>query len=277
MLWTVCLLASCHQVKIFDPDLNEIEGWEDFQSDMSGVSGTPRHIPIIVKFYNEEDKDYVCVGHRLLSQAIGETIPDVWSEDTLGLADYYERYTSHVISSTFPSQPISTFAEDVLSICGTSPYMELGDGYYLINWRWAQFARPAGLTPELPKHCFLSKTRWEDLTSLSTTWLPKEVSKNPFKEVICVYLICLDLYRGAYESYEQQYMGWGRYSYDLTMNAAWAYKYYTATPEELAKAGRTYDEYVQYCDSMYVVYQESLSEAIAKGDLHKFAKRYVYD
>lgn len=266
----VALLAACNQVEVINPDLNEIEGWDEYvQTGNLGVSGVAHNL-VLVRFKDEESKNYVAVAHRMLQKECGETIPVIYEKDTLGLSCSYFR---NQLSNTFPSDSIALFAEDMLSLCGSSPYRELADGYYLIDWRWYGIARPFGLYPEdVPEHCFLSNTRWKDLSSLSATWRHRDVSGNPFAEIAVLRLQYVDLYCGF------NHPG----SYWFTHNASPVYAYYLNydlddiyfSPEML---NFTYDDYVQFSDSMYSVYQDRLTEAIKKGDLHKFAQRHVYE
>lgn len=260
-------LISCDQVNVINPDLNELEGWEDSLSGLYGYLGISHEL-VLVKFREDDYKNYVCVGHRMMQKENGEDTPVKYEESLLGLA---YGYYAQPLSNAFPTDSIAIFAQEVMSLCGTTPYLALSDGYYLIDWKWYGIARPCGIySKDVPKHCFLTTTRWEELTELGTTWSRQEVTKNPFKEVVALHLGHLDMYRGEYED-----------SYWHVYNPSICTAYVCANDPErrdiYPEVNRPFEEYVQYCDSMYSVYQQCLIDAIEKGDLHQFAQRFVYE
>lgn len=267
-------LASCEKttelqmVEIPDTFVGFVNNGTD-----AAIGALPNQI-LIVKFQNDADKDYVVGVNPITDYDEYQNIS--LDKSIVGLQlmpePYYVEWTIGCFGTT--STPLSKFAEQVLSICGTSPYVELCDGYYMIDWPWVDFFSPGFRDGYPDLHGYLTPTRWDELDSLSTTWKPKEVKILNLSELHCSTYKWLDIYRGTPDS--DVFFGPqnGSLYYRGGLRAWTAYCKYMEYPYAGIEKW-PYEKFVHYADSMTQVYKECLIEVIHNNDLNNVAQSYV--
>lgn len=136
-----------------------------FQSANQGVT--------VVRFALDEAADYVIAAHPI-SNYDGRHMRFLCDESAYRLCrtrpDEWFGYSS----------PLLAFCQDELQVLRHSPYIPLGDGYYLIDWRWEAFLPLSTVSYYAPStqvlrewinsHCTLTAIPWAELNSLSQSW-----------------------------------------------------------------------------------------------------------
>lgn len=232
-------------------------------NDKRGVCDyAPGEVMVLVKFYNPRQEEKVIVQHPIKE----------WN--TNGYYEYYENSGLRLGESKELSW------DSVLHIVGTSPYIPLTDGYYLIDWKWQEYmplwacsdswenAYHDPYAEHIKGHIFMTDINWTDLSNL---YIQLDNSKYTQHvkgvEVIRVDYYTFDqFYNDIHENFPEScwtYLycdGFSVYEVGMLM------KYGDCTSN-----GRTYLDYIHDCDSLQDVYRQRLIEVINNGQLHEIA------
>lgn len=151
-------------------------------------------------------------------------------------------------------------------IAGKSPYIDLGDGYLLIDWKWAYH----------PLDDIIIKKTWSEMSSTKQTWNidSVEIIPGPYlAEVYRLYFYDVDKYLHIQKDEKD-------YNEDLTPteNAGFhAYEYYWLHHPKNESLNQTeleeYERNKAKADSIQSEYVEKLRGIIEKG---KFPFRFKY-
>lgn len=80
-------------------------------------------------------------------------------------------------------------SQEIEPICGTSPYIELPDGYLLLNWRWKR------IFDHIINEEAIISDKWAELRDIHTTWGKEQIYVNrPIKEYYIVRLSKINEY-----------------------------------------------------------------------------------
>ena len=231
--------------------------------------GPAKHM-IIVKFYNLRQENKVIVQHPFKRQNY----------------EYYEDIGLFLNIS--PKQDDNNggldmelvyWIEQKMHLTGTSPYIPLTNGYYLIDWKWYQLMPFCAIEATLPgaaydyyanhilNHCFMTDINWCDLKDLAAGY-PNSLYTQPVRgiEIVRADYITIDqLYNDLKKEENDPYLCYNKYLYCdglSVVNAAMYYKY-----GDCSNRGKTYLTYISYCDSLQSVYQQRLIDIINNGQL----------
>lgn len=177
------------------------------------------------------------------------------------------------------SQPLAKWADEQMNIAGTSPYIPLSDGYYMIDWKWHQLfpvsalalLRPNALydnfSEMIHNHIFMTDIDWKDLEDVSLEY-DSSLSTEPVKgiEIIRVWTLELDGMFNAVDS--DPYLCWNMSIYvnnGMCLDNAYMYYQYG----DCTSDGRTHSTYINYCDSLQNIYRQRLIEVIKNNQLKK--------
>ncbi len=151
---------------------------------------------------------------------------------------------------------------------GTSPYIALPKGYYLIDWRWGDFIyEPTN---------FLIGARWTDVKDRQQIWEYNSktiVSKKFLKEYTGSSYKQIDKYLNIAPPTRMDKMY--AYTPEDYVRPNWMYKYNTFAdmPESQIE---DYKAEVRYQDSLQSVYIKRISQIIEAGDLDDAFGIYKY-
>lgn len=268
------VIAGCDNITINRPIIEEptLEDL-DFSSCDHGGSGCPMGVPLhVLKFENPEDAQKVLVGYNT-SGRTGVFPPHyTYNQHALGL--YLPAYDKE--NNKFFRQeksPYSDYLEDVLQICGTSPFIALTNDYYLVDWRWLDILPCCNIYDFMfcNDFCFVAEEQWTELTTLLNTWRPSQVSDVHITEMYRVPFHFIDLYRVGrdMEIYFGNYNS--LYNKGLCSLVTWQ-EYFT--PDE--GCPWNHEDLVNMMDSLTNVYREVLVQAIEHNDLNKIAYEYLW-
>lgn len=237
----------------------------------------------IVKFRNTDDMKKVIASH-----AITDRTHDNFDEQ---LGDY-----NFVFDNTcykFMYDPGYYTDEDfnrMRGIAGSAPYIELSEGYLLIDWRWQDYLPVSyrylylnmqHIMYNSHKHFFFMNTSWEDVESLSQTWQSTDVYKPlEVDEWRTVSVQSLERYMKGAESplsyldtiqktpYMDGYKANLSYKYeyvdsDCGFNETAYWRYHNGGEDE-------YNKYASVADSLYSVYVKGLNDLIKTNKLKKW-------
>ena len=230
---------------------------------------------MIVKFSKPEQKSKVIVGHPIEGyDSMGGRF--VYNEDgrlTFNIQEHPESNYS------IPSE-VANFLEEQKHLTGTSPYIDLTDGYYLVDWKWQDIMPLSALTiyafanayhstleEHIRDHIFSTDLDWTELTDLNQKWDNAQYTDPvSVEEVYRVTFEQVDrLYNELKESDPYVCYNHSLYYGGLSIRNAWMYYYYDGS-SECNPQGR-YLNYFSYCDSLQEVYKEHLIEMIHNGQL----------
>lgn len=165
-------------------------------------------------------------------------------------------------------------AQTELNICGTSPYIELVDGYVLVDWRWNYFHQitlvsqkewySQRVTDLVQHHIFSTNILWSELNNLSPIYWANKQCTHVDVSVNMVPIRSLDQLRGINSNppYPDKDFS-GDYSIRLYwdgLSAPLAHRYYQDHSPK-------YEAYLAFCDSMQNIYKNCLIEHIKKREL----------
>lgn len=236
---------------------------------------------IVVKFENPEDAQKVLVGYNTTGysdegipynytynqRALGLYLPtfETIDGDTIKMAGVYGQEQS----------PNSDYLEKVLQICGTSPFIELVNDYYLVDWKWVNILPCCvGLDAKYCNdYCFVANDTWSELTTVYTTWRKSQVSDMRISEKYLVVIPLIDIYRcgeaiDIYFGYNQSLYHGGLHA-DVTWDE---FRYH----DEAMPLTWNHEKLVNMMDSLQNVYRETLMLAIENNDMNKIAHEYLY-
>ena len=153
---------------------------------------------------------------------------------------------------------------------GTSPYIELVDGYYLIDWKWGHY-HSAGAN-----NLFLIDVKWTDILDVNDKWDKNTLITKNFLEVLgSISYKQIDEYlkieapthmNKAYNTPEDYVRPW------------WVGLFRTISDLQQANL-ISYDKYkeqIKYQDSLQNVYKERMTKIITDGALEN-ARVYIYN
>lgn len=226
----------------------------------------------ILKFNDKTQEKYLVAGHPIITyntMVVGNGF--VYEEDTISFM--YNPYFHFQFSSY---ADFVNFAEKELNICGTSPYIELVDGYVLIDWRWNYFYHITLISQKewysqrvidlVQNHTFVTNILWSDLKDLSPIyWTDNQSAQHiDLSSVNMIPIRLLDQLRGISSNppYPDKEFS-GDYSIRLYwdgLSAPLAHRYYQDHSPK-------YEAYLAFCDSMQNIYKNCLIEHIKKREL----------
>ena len=221
----------------------------------------------IVKFFNNEHANNVIVQ---------TPIKEYNGID--GRFEYFENtnlYLNIRIGSLYYGldTELVNWADEQMQLAGSSPYIPLADGYYLIDWKWHELHPISVLAQSqqevydnhINKHCFLTDIDWHDLQSLTEGYSASLYTQNVCSlEIIRVDLYALDAcYNDVQRIHPYSCYGGIYYNDGMCFEDAWMYYEYG----DCSHSGKTHLTYIAYCDSLQSVYQQRLIELIDNGKI----------
>ena len=252
------------------------------------IIGTGRSIPyyygddygrhenlVIVKFYNDRQDEKVIVQHPV------KRYDGLYT----GRFEYYEDngLFLNVLSEQCPSEwglvmdpQLVEWMEKEMHIAGSSPYIPLAGGYYLIDWKWHQLMPISMLSSawkseqfaeHIINHCFMTDINWKDLHDLTAGYDNSKYTQHVrgIEIIRALYRTIDKLYDDEKDSARDPYLCRNEtlYGDGLTIDNAYGYYKYG----DCTNSGKTYRSYITYCDSLQAVYQHRLIEIINNGKL----------
>lgn len=219
----------------------------------------------IIKFANKSHQDYLIAGHPLVDYN-----PFTYDESRICFANNalyaFEEERNEFID----------FVEQELKVCGKSPYIDLADGYVLLDWKWYNIFQLSmismnhyslwlHLNDYIKNHTFITKVLWSDLVDLSpiSFEMAQGIELVDISEIEAISVQGMDYLRGQMKRPDIDFMdGASMWYYYYAMNPIQAYEYSTNNPSKLKP-------YITFCDSMQQIYRDCLIEYIQKGELSK--------
>ena len=165
------------------------------------------------------------------------------------------------------------WADEEMQIAGSSPYIPLTDGYYLIDWKWHQLhpisARSIRFDlyeNHIYRHCFITDIDWHDLQNLTDGYDASLYTQNVCSlEIIRVQLFYLHrFYHDVKRPCPYLCYGYDLYHFE-GMCLENVYAYYKKG--DCSDSGKTYLTYIAYCDSLQSIDQQRLIELIKNGKI----------
>ena len=228
----------------------------------------PDAVMTIVKYDNPEFLNRIIVQHHIVE--VGSTLENaIYKEDKELSLNFFNIWG-----------PVIPFAEQKIPIIGTSPYIPLVEGYYMIDWKWHQFmplcafnqACREAYQRHIKDHVFITDINWKTMSSITDkydhTKYTQHISGMELKKVSYwdIDLLYNDIKPKQGGPYYTCY-GNGLYAYNgMCASTAWAYYANDACsyhPQE------TWQGYIHYCDSLQAIYQQRMIEIITSGQLEK--------
>lgn len=161
----------------------------------------------VVRFASDEAANYVLAAHP---------ISNYDSRNKQFVCDERFYHLTHTTDNEWFGYPerIVNFLQADLQLLQHAPYIPLGEGFYLIDWRWQTLLPLSAIAYDAPdeqslqqwidRHCTLAPTQWKDLESLSSTWqIPQQ--KVPVKELWRISYAVLDQYAGKSNAHQSIY------------------------------------------------------------------------
>lgn len=252
---------------------------------MSCSTNTPNlrqtdDVPLfIVKFKNPDEKAKVIASHAVIDWTYNNY------DDPAGDYNYvFDTSCYSLINKSAYRDYQYDIMRDIVSI---SPYVELSEGYMLVDWRWQDYLpisyRKLYMNQRNTKynsrhHIFFMNTSWIDLDSLPQTWHKDDILKNfeivEWKTVSCQ---TLERYLKGDESPTSYFEALSRTSNKVDMDNKYDYVYTNHSFGETAylkykfEGGEeAYNRYAHVADSLYSVYAKGISELIRTNKLKKW-------
>lgn len=263
MFLGLCFVGCEHQPSpIVNPEYKDT-----IDSIGKGLEG-PLAVMTIVKFENPELLNKIIVQHQIVED--GSTLENAKYEEDKDLSlNFYDIWPS-----------VIPFVDQMMPIAGTSPYIPLVDGYYMIDWRWHQFmplcsfnlACNEAYQRHIKNHVFITDLNWQTMTSIT-----EEYDHTKYTQ----HITGMDLRKVSYVTIDTLYddikpkqggpyytcYGDGLYTYD-GMCASTVYEYYYNGPCSYHPQ-ETWQGYIHYCDSLQAIYQQRMIDIITNGQLEK--------
>ena len=278
-----CCFSACEHQEILSPDTIIIGTGDEpgeyccKEEQGEGWFGPPSYLTI-VRFAEPEMKNKVILQH-----------PFKRYNETEGQYEYYE--DKGLYMNVLPQNcerkngcglPLSlvNWSDEQLHIAGTSPYIPLAKGYYLIDWKWHQLLPLSAIAGAwtvverhnhfaelLQDHVFLIDTEWQDLTDFSigydTSIYTQHVKGLEIIRVWIMELTCL-----YNEELSDPYICWNNSLYYFEGMCFENMQAYDVNGD-CTHSGKTYRTYINYCDSLQNIYQQRLIELINNGQIKK--------
>lgn len=238
---------------------------ENPTNSVNGIPG-PDACLTIIKFANQSQEKYLIAGHPLTCY------------DPFTCNDSCISFANNSLYSLSEKETYSfiEFVEQKLKICGESPYIDLVDGYVLLDWKWYnvfqlslipmnRYSLHLYLNGYIKNHTFVTNLLWSDLVDLSPISFKIEqgIDLADISDIKAISIKKIDQLRGQRERPDMDFMDFASlwYYYDA-MNPIQAYGYSKYSPDKLRP-------YITFCDSMQNIYKDCLIEYIKKGNLSK--------
>ena len=257
-------------------NLAYLEAYKDTVIIGTGHGGYPDMMAsiMVVKFYNSDLKNKVIVEHPI--KAYNGTIGAFEYAENKGLCLNCLLKPYEHICSLHPD--VVTWMDEEMHLSGTSPYIPLTNGYYMIDWKWQQLFPLSALTnyafknsiydqmyDHITKHLFVTDIDWENLHNLNAIYDNSLYTQHiAGLEVVRVQFIEIDDYFSQIKQ-SDQYVCWNISLYHDGLSIKNAYLYYTLG--DCSSKNRTHQDYIRYCDSLQNVYQNHLLEIIKEDKL----------
>lgn len=263
---TSIMLVSCSPEK---RALNEIQTGTAAPSPGAGM--------VIIKFANPQQLNYVVASHALerYDGFSGCYLYDESGSLGLNIVDGRDDFL------TFNPTEHTPFFENVLKLLGTSPYISLGNDYYLIDWKWQQLL-PISATCNYPQpdrgdimdailnHCFLTSTKWKDLKSVSTRF-PQSNSYSPIlvSEVYRLNIKAFEKHLGVDTSNRSDFLCYNYSLYSEGLSVVNVMSYWVNGSSSDCHSQDAYKDCIEYYDRLQNMYVKELTQIIAQGKLNK--------
>ena len=190
---------------------------------------SPSYIPpvetiVVVKFKKTEYKDYVLVN-----------VVDLNKGDSISMTEYNSDFI-------LPTSAVNLY--------GTSPYIELTNGYLLVDWKWYNFVSSSKQA--------IVKTKWVDLTDIHACWPLSEVYIEHPIEQYCVIPI------GSLEIRCDGDFHWADIDISTTPITESQWNAYSESEKNDLQT------LISHNDQAFAQYAEILNHMIANGEMEKF-------
>lgn len=233
------------------------------------ASGSHAYLTI-VKFYNPGQEKKIIVQHPIKKYNGLDGEFEYYENTDLYLNILPRQYSWDNGCGLDPA--LANWADEEMHIAGTTPYISLTDGYYLIDWKWHQLFPVSALTDDnrqlskhIRNHVFMTDIDWHNLTILTEGFDASHYTQHlKGIEIIRVWsqeLACL-----FNDTHKDPYVCWNMsIYYENGMCFENAYMYYQYG--DCAQSGKTHRTYMAFCDSLQSVYRNYLIELINNGQL----------
>lgn len=239
-------------------------------NNIDGVPG-PASCLTLIKFKDQNQENYVIAGNPIVSH-------DNCSEGYI----YDESHICFAGNSPYPFSDSVTyqnfikFIEDDLKICGSSPYIELTNGYVLLDWKWHYVYQMSVLPINrlsfyqfieqyAKHHMFITNILWNTVVNLSPIYFKEEqgIEQLEIAEIKIVSIKTIDLLRGQNIRPDKDFTDFGAlWYYHYAMDPIHAFNYSNNKSPKLKS-------YIEFCDSMQNVYKDFLITYIKHEELSK--------
>lgn len=187
--------------------------------------------------------------------------------------------TSLFLYQTSLWEELISFAHQKMALEGSSPYIPLTDGYYLIDWKWMEFYPLCShltfntyedeflwVMKTHRAYSFFTDKAWKDLTNIADTFDISQCSANlEGVQVMSVPFRKLDLL------YNENKHNAGRIFYTDEYSIYWVRRQYDKYDKTESGEGSSYLALIHQYDSMQSVNQQRLIEIINNGEIEKIA------
>lgn len=226
---------------------------------------------VLVKFNNPEQMSKLIVQHPFNRI--------VTTEDGYTRMEYDENTGLYL---NVAQEPAKLWADKEMHIAGTSPYIPLTDGYYMVDWKWHKLHplctfslsfESAYINPfeeHILHHCFITDIDWKDVHDVTEGYDNSRYAQHvsELETVRVTYRAIDQLYNDLKKG--DPYVCYNRSLYSDGLDIVNAYAYYvngncSCDPDST----KTYSTYIAYCDSLQAVYQQRLIKIIEKRQLNK--------
>lgn len=212
---------------------------------------------VLIKFADESQ-----IANVIVCKQLQKNYGSYWENTTLTntiLTDDFDFYGMDSLDVILDYDIFNKY----LKLAHSSPYIELTDGYYMINWRWMEIF-PTHLYNIKPLEAFTNEmnvlpTKWIEFDNIFNKY-DKSTPFNPIEieDIRWYEYASLDNYRGEETPLigaqdGNKYIGWG-------ISAYWAMQTYNL------KGEKALENFVWQADSIYNIYKETLIEAMTKGE-----------
>jgi len=247
----------------------------EYMCQIDGAFGFPSCLTI-VKFYNPD------MENKLIVQQ-----PFQKYDGIEGKYIYYNHiFCLNILPESFQRQNgcgldigLVQWADKELKLSGTSPYIPLAKGYYLVDWKWHQLLPISAiansisnayynpLSEHILHHVFTTDVDWKYLKEL-TMVIDSSSSVQPINGIEIIRVLIKELACFYHDDIvdSDPYVCWNNsLYYEEGMSLINAYTYYSNG--DCTNSGKSHSSYAAYCDSLQTVYQKRLIEIINDGQL----------
>ena len=222
----------------------------------------------IVKFFNPEQEKKVIVQHPVKKYNGLDGEFEYYENTDLYFNVLPKQYTWDNGCGLDPT--LVNWADEEMHISGTSPYIPLSKGYYLIDWKWHQLFPVSALADDkrqlsehIRNHVFMTDIDWNNLAVLTEGFDASRYTQH-LKGIEIIHVWPQELECFFNDTHKDPYVCWNMsiyYSEGMCLNNAYMYYRYG----DCSPYGRTYHDVIHFCDSLQSVYQNHLIELINNG------------